>query len=66
MGIEKNYDGYGYSANEAFVTIAKQKGLEYPAVKNAVEGTTEIESFISNEGQPVNDLVQPKLFDTFK
>jgi len=64
--LENNYDGYGYKSNEEFVTFANQKGLEYPPVKNFEEPTTEIESFISNAGQPTGDLVMPELFQTFK
>ena len=64
--LENNYRGYGYEPNEAFVTIAKQKGLKYSPVKNFEEQPTQIESFVSNAGQPTGDLVQPEVFQTFK
>lgn len=57
--LDKLYDSYGYKPNDNFVTIADQKKLKYPPVKRVPQELTEIESFISNAGQPMVDLVTP-------
>lgn len=57
--LDKLYDSYGYKANDKFVTITDQKNLKYPPVKRVPQELTEIESFISNAGQPMVDLVTP-------
>ena len=57
--LDKLYDSYGYKPNDKFVTTADQKKLKYPPVKRVPQELTEIESFISNAGQPMVDLVVP-------
>lgn len=57
--LDKKFDSYGYDEPVAFVPLAEQKKLKYEPVKRVPQEYTEIESFISNAGQPATDLVQP-------
>jgi hypothetical protein len=57
--LDEKYDSYGYKANDAFVTLVDQKGFKFNPVKRVPQEFTQIESFISNAGQPTGDLVEP-------
>lgn len=57
--LDRKFDSYGYAESEAFIPLAEQKKLKFEPVKRVPQEFTEVESFISNAGQPATDLVQP-------
>ena len=55
------YDSYGYKEEEAFKTIAEQKGFEFYAPKNVSGDVLLHDSFYTEGGQELVDLVKPKI-----
>ena len=55
------YDSYGYKEEEAFKTIAEQKGFEFDAPKNVSGDVLSHDSFYTEGGQELADLVEPKI-----
>lgn len=62
--LDEKYDSYGYRSDYGFVTMADQKKFKYPPVKRVPQEYTQIESFISETGQPTVDLVSPIIGET--
>ena len=62
--LDNLYDGYGYKSNYGFITMADQKKFKYPPVKRVPQDLTEIESFVSEAGEPIGDLVFPIIGET--
>lgn len=57
--LDQKYDSYGYDEPQAFVSLTEIAKLKYPPVKRVPQEYTELESFFSEEGQPLGDLVYP-------
>lgn len=55
--LYKGYDSYGYEEVESFVAIATQKNFQYPPVKNVETSVLDGDSFFTENGQPLVDLV---------
>ncbi len=57
--LDERFDSYGFKEPEQFTSLQMQKKLEYPVPTDIAENLTEVESFISEAGQPLNDLKVP-------
>ena len=57
--LDERFDSYGFKEPEQFTSLQMQKKLEYPVPTDIAEKLTEVESFISEAGQPLNDLKVP-------
>jgi hypothetical protein len=57
--LDERFDSYGFNEPEQFTSLQIQKKLEYLEPTDIAEKLTEVESFISEAGQPLNDLKVP-------
>jgi hypothetical protein len=57
--LDERFDSYGFKEPEQFTSLQIQKKLEYLEPTDIAEKLTEVESFISEAGQPLNDLKVP-------
>lgn len=59
--LYQGYDTYGYEEPEELKTLAERKGFEFPKPKNVDEPVFDGDSFYTENGQQLTDLVQPEL-----
>lgn len=55
-----HFDSYGYKEPEQYVTLQQQKKLKYNPVKNVETSVFDGDSFYTENGQPLTDLVDVK------
>lgn len=54
------YDSYGYKETESYVPLQQQKKFKYGEVKKAETSVLDGDSFYTENGQPLTDLVEVK------
>lgn len=55
-----HFDSYGYKEPEQYVTLQQQKEFKYNPVKNVETSVFDGDSFYTENGQPLTDLVDVK------
>ena len=55
-----HFDSYGYKELEQYVTLQQQKKFKYNPVKNVETSVFDGDSFYTENGQPLTDLVDVK------
>ena len=55
-----HFDSYGYKEPEQYVTSQQQKKFKYNPVKNVETSVFDGDSFYTENGQPLTDLVDVK------
>ena len=55
-----HFDSYGYKESEQYVTLQQQKKFKCNPVKNAETSVFDGDSFYTENGQPLTDLVDVK------
>ena len=55
-----HFDSYGYKEPEQYVTLQQQKKFKYNQVKNVETSVFDGDSFYTENGQPLTDLVDVK------
>lgn len=55
-----HFDSYGYKEPEQYVTLQQQKKFKHNPVKNVETSVFDGDSFYTENGQPLTDLVDVK------
>ena len=55
-----HFDSHGYKEPEQYVTLQQQKKFKYNPVKNVETSVFDGDSFYTENGQPLTDLVDVK------